>query len=106
MPYIEHVLLETVKFAAFVFACGSLMRFRFRGKTTGWIAAGFLAGILALQAGLFLAGLDETLILTLLPVTAYLPAVLAVHVLSGSGFLQTVSVWSAGALLNFTLLFL
>ena len=106
MPYIKHVLLETVKFAAFVFTCGSLMRFRFCGKTTGWIAAGFLAGILALQAGLFLAGLDETLILTLLPVTAYLPAVLAVHVLSGSGFLQTVSVWSAGALLNFTLLFL
>ena len=106
MPYIEHFLLEIIKFATFVFACGSLMRFRFRGKTTGWIAAGFLVGILALQAGLFLAGLDETLMLTLLPVTAYLPAILAVHVLSGSNFLQTVSVWSAGALLNFTLLFL
>ena len=106
MPYIEHFLLEIIKFATFVFACGSLMRFRFRGKTTGWIAAGFLVGILALQVGLFLAGLDETLMLTLLPVTAYLPAILAVHVLSGSGFLQTVSVWSAGALLNFTLLFL
>ena len=106
MPYIEHFLLEIIKFATFVFACGSLMRFRFRGKTTGWIAAGFLVGILALQVGPFLAGLDETLILTLLPVTAYLPAILAVHVLSGSGFLQTVSVWSAGALLNFTLLFL
>ena len=106
MPYIEHFLLEIIKFATFVFACGSLMRFRFRGKTTGWIAAGFLVGILALQVGLFLAGLDETLMLTLLPVTAYLPAILAVHVLSGSNFLQTVSVWSAGALLNFTLLFL
>ena len=90
MPYIEHFLLEIIKFATFVFACGSLMRFRFRGKTTGWIAAGFLVGILALQVGLFLAGLDETLMLTLLPVTAYLPAILAVHVLSGSGFLQTV----------------
>ena len=44
--------------------------------------------------------------LTLLPVTAYLPAILAVHLLSGSGFLPTVSVWSAGVLLSFTLLFL
>ena len=46
------------------------------------------------------------MVLTLLPVTAYFPAILAVHLLSGSGFLPTVSVWSAGVLLSFTLLFL
>lgn len=102
----EHFLLEAIKFAAFVFVCGSLMRFRFQNKTTGLIAAGVLAGILALQAGLLAAGLDETLVLTLLPVTAYVPAILAVHVLSGSNFLQTVSVWSAGVLVSFLLLFL
>ena len=82
----EHFLLVAIKFAAFVFVCGSLMRFRFQNKTTGLIAAGVLAGILALQAGLLAAGLDETLVLTLLPVTAYVPAILAVHVLSGSNF--------------------
>lgn len=32
--YMEHFLLEAVKFAAFVFVCGSLMRFRFQNKTT------------------------------------------------------------------------
>ena len=73
MLYMEHFLLEAIKFAAFVFVCGSLMRFRFQNKTTGLIAAGVLAGILALQAGLLAAGLDETLVLTLLPVTAYVP---------------------------------
>ena len=99
MPYWEHFLLEGVKFAAFVFVCGCLMRFRFGRKTTGLAAAGALLVILALQAGLLLAGLDATLVLTLLPVTAYLPAILAVHLLSGSGFLPTVSVWSAGVLL-------
>ena len=106
MPYMEHFLVEAVKFAAFAFICGSLMRFRFRGKITGWIAAASLLAILLLQAGLLAAGLDETMVLTLLPVTAYLPAILAVHLLSGSGFLPTVSVWSAGVLLSFTLLFL
>ena len=99
MPYWEHFLLEGIKFAAFAFVCGSLMRFRFQHKTTGLLAAGALLAILALQVGLLLAGLDETMVLTLLPVTAYLPAILAVHLLSGSGFLPTVSVWSAGVLL-------
>ena len=106
MPYWEHFLLEGIKFAAFVFVCGCLMRFRFRSRVTGLAAAGALLAILALQAGLLLAGLDATLVLTLLPGTAYLPAILAVHLLSGSGFLPTVSVWSAGVLLSFTLLFL
>ena len=106
MPYIEHFLLEAVKFAAFAFVCGSLIRPRFRGKTTVRIAAVALLGILALQTELLMAGLDETLVLTLLPVTVYLPAILAIHVLSNSNFLQTVSVWSTGVLLSFTLLFL
>ena len=44
----EHFLLEAIKFAAFVFVCGSLMRFRFQNKTTGLIAAGVLAGIVVL----------------------------------------------------------
>ena len=43
MLYMEHFLLEAIKFAAFVFVCGSLMRFRFQNKTTGLIAAGVLA---------------------------------------------------------------
>ena len=55
MRYTEHFLLEAIRFAAFAFACGSLMRFRFSHKTTGLLAAGFLAGILALQAGLLAA---------------------------------------------------
>lgn len=106
MPYWEHFLLEGIKFVAFAFVCGCLMRFRFGRKTTGLAAAGALLAILALQAGLLAAGLDETMVLTLLPVTAYFPAILAVHLLSASGFLPTVSVWSAGVLLSFTLLFL
>ena len=48
---------------------------RWRPRTCALTAAGVLLGILALQAGLLLAGQDGTLVLTLLPLTAYLPAV-------------------------------
>lgn len=65
--------------AVFVFVCGSLIRFRFRNKITELIAFAFLVRILALQAGLLMAGLDETLVLTLLLTNAYLPAIHAVH---------------------------
>lgn len=30
LPYLEHFLLEAIKFAAFAFVCGCLMRFRFK----------------------------------------------------------------------------
>ena len=106
MPYAEHFIIEGIRFSAFAFVCGCLLQPRMKRRNTILIAAGFLLGILAIQAGLLIAGHDETLILTLLPVTAYIPAIIGVHVLSRSGFPQTVSVWSAGVLVSFTLLFL
>lgn len=106
MPYIEHYIIEGIRFAAFVFVCGCLIQPRFKRRSTLLIAAGFLLGILALQAGLLMMGQDGTLVLTLLPVTAYIPAIIGVHVLSRFNFPQTVSVWSAGVLVSFTLLFL
>ena len=96
MPYTEHFVLEGIRFAAFAFVCGCLLSPRWRPRTCALTAAGVLLGILALQAGLLLAGQDGTLVLTLLPLTAYLPAVAGVHVLSRTGFAQTVPVWSAG----------
>ena len=105
MPYAEHFIIEGIRFTAFVFVCGCLLQPRFKRRNTILIAVGFLLGILAIQVSLLIAGHDETLILTLLPVTAYIPAIIGVHVLSRSGFPQTVSVWSAGVLISFTLLF-
>lgn len=106
MPYTEHFVLEGIRFAAFAFVCGCLLSPRWRPRTCALTAAGVLLGILALQAGLLLAGQDGTLVLTLLPLTAYLPAVAGVHVLSRTGFAQTVPVWSAGAMISLTLFFL
>lgn len=106
MPYAEHFIIEGIRFTAFVFVCGCLLQPRFKRRNTILIAVGFLLGILAIQCGLLITGHDETFVLTLLPVTAYVPAIIGVHVLSRSGFPQTVSVWCAGALISFTLLFL
>ena len=105
MPYTEHFIIEGIRFAAFAFVCACLLIPRWKRRNTILVAGGFLLGIVAIQAGLLIAGYDETLLLTLLPVTAYIPAIIGVHVLSRSGFPQTVSVWSAGVLVSFTLLF-
>ena len=106
MPYTEHFVIESIRFVAFAFVCGCLLRSRFKPRNTVLIAVGFLLGILAIQAGLLITGHDETLVLTLLPVTAYVPAIIGVHVLSRSSFPQTAAVWSAGVLTSFILLFL
>ena len=65
MPYTEHFINEGIRFAAFVFVCGCLLQPRFKLRNTILIAGGFLLGILAIQAGLLVAGHDETLTLTL-----------------------------------------
>lgn len=105
MLYTEHFVIEGIRFAAFAFVCGCLLQPRFKRRNTILIAVGFLVGILGIQAGLLIAGHDETLVLTLLPFTAYIPAIVGVHVLSRSGFPQSVSVWSFGVLISFPLLF-
>lgn len=106
MPYIEHFVNEGIRFAAFIFICCCLLEPRFKRRNTILIAGGFLLGIVVLQAGLLMSGQDGTLVLTLLPVTAYIPAIIGIHILSRYGFPQTVSVWCAGVLISSTLLFL
>ena len=71
----------------FLLACAGLLEGRFGRRGNFLAAAGFLLGIGALQAGLLLSGQDKMLLLTLLPLTAYLPAVIGIHILSGAGFL-------------------
>src|SRR5699024_5527355 len=41
--------------------------------------------------------------LTLLPLTAYLPAILCLHILSGTGFYRTMAVWTVGITVYFIL---
>ena len=83
---IQPFLWEGITFIAFLLACAGLLEGRFGRRGNFLAAAGFLLGIGALQAGLLLSGQDKMLLLTLLPLTAYLPAVIGIHILSGAGF--------------------
>ena len=94
----EKFVWEGIVFLAFILVCGGLTEWRYSRKIVLPAALGLLAGILTLQLALLLRGLDATLALTLLPLTAYLPALVGLHLLSRPDFFQTVAVWTVGAM--------
>lgn len=100
---IENFLWAGMIFCAFYITCCGLMERRFSRRKTGLLGGIWTAGIFLLQAGLLLSGQDPALVLTLLPLTAYLPVIIGVHILSRSGFFQTAAVWMLGLFLSGTL---
>ena len=106
IPYNTHLYLQaSIPFAVFLYICWILCRRRFSAPVFWLCQGGTLAGVLLLQAILFLSGQDDMLILSLLPVTAYLPVIVSIHFCSGTSFLQTCPVWMIGALSAFSLQF-
>lgn len=93
-------------FLAFFLTCCCLVDRRFSKKVTIIIEAALLVGVVAFQAGLLLSGQSKTLVLTMLPLTAYLPVIIGMHVLSRAGFFQTVALWTLGLLVRYVLVFL
>lgn len=66
-------------------------------RKAGLCALGGIAGgVILLQAVLLFLGQDVTLVLTLLPVTAYLPLFVGLYFLTGFRIFQTASVWAMG----------
>ena len=100
---IENFLWAGVIFLTFFITCCALPEQRYSQKNVIISAGVLLAGIVVLQSGLLLSGQDHTLVLTLLPLTAYLPVIIGVHIVSKSSFFQTSAVWTLGLLLSVTL---
>lgn len=100
---VEKFIWEGIIFLAFILICGRLVDPRFNKRTTFLISCGTLAGIILLQAGLLLSGQDATLVLTMLPLTAYLPAIICLHIISRAGFFPTMAIWTVGAIVYFIL---
>ena len=99
-----NILFELICFAAFAVICGGLLKPRFSGKTSLLITAGCLTVVAGIQTVLLVATAGSLgRIITLLPATAYLPAILAVHVLSRNGFATAVATWSFGLLAPYIL---
>ena len=82
----EKFLWEGIVFLVFAVISGSLITRRFSKKASLLACGGTLLGIGLLQVALLACGWDKTLVLTLLPLTAYLPAIVCLHILSRSGF--------------------
>lgn len=99
----EKFLWEGIVFLVFAVISGSLITRRFSKKASLLACGGTLLGIGLLQVALLACGWDKTLVLTLLPLTAYLPAIVCLHILSRSGFFQTVAAWTVSTIVYFVL---
>ena len=98
----EKFLWEGILFLTYIIICGSLIQLRF-SKKTSLLAAGItIAGIVVLQA-ILLSFKDPTFVLTLFPLTVYLPVIICLHILSRSGFFQTMAIWTIGTIVYFVL---
>ena len=99
-----NIIFELICFAAFAVICGGLLKPRFSVKNSLLITAGCLAVVAGIQTAILLASDGSLqLVLTLLPATAYLPAILTVHLLSKNGFATAVATWSFGVLAPYIL---
>ena len=99
----EKFVWEGIIFLAFALSCACLTEHRGSRAAATAAGAGALAVVAGVQSALLLAGEDPTLVLTLLPLTAYLPAIIALHLISRSGFFPTMAVWTVGIMVSFVL---
>lgn len=90
------LLAEGIIFLTYVLICGGLMKSRCSGKAGLCALGGIAGGVILLQAVFLFLGQDVTLVLTLLPITAYLPFSVGLYFLTGFCIFQTVSVWAMG----------
>ncbi len=93
----SQIIAETTIFLSYILICAALFKRRFSLPAT---VAAFCAAGLAIagsQTALILSG-EETLMLTLLPLTAYLPFSAVLFFLSDSGIFETAAVCSVGTL--------
>ena len=97
----EKFLWEGIIFLTYLLICGGLLETRFSKKASLLIGGTTVLGIVLLQAGLLMSGQDTMLVLTMLPLTAYLPSIICLHILSRSGFFQTMAGWTVGVIVCF-----
>lgn len=92
-----NVIFELICFAAFISICTGLLKLRFSKKCSTLILVGSIAVSAVIQSVILLTASNAVeMTLTLLPITAYLPVIIAVHILSKGGFAAAVAAWSMG----------
>ena len=92
-----NILYELICFESFVSVLIGLLKFRYSPKNSALILAGSIAVAAAIQFTILLTAANPVQqMLTLFPVTAYLPVIIAVHILARGGFAAAVAAWSFG----------
>lgn len=92
-------LLEGIIFLTYAVICISLAESRFSRKFTMRFYGIMGGSILLLQSAMIFSGQDIALVTTLLPVTAYLPFIIGVYVLTGFQLSQTASIGMLGSII-------
>lgn len=90
-------ITETVIFISYILVCAALLKRRFSPRVTAVAFCAAAAVIAGVQAVLILTG-EETLALTMLPLTAYFPFSVLLYFLSDGGVFETAAVCSVGML--------
>ncbi len=90
------ILWEVMIFLTYISVCCSLTRLRFSKSIRLAMAGGMLVTIVLEHVWIFYSCRNITKVLTMLPLTAYVPSILCLHIVSASGFFQTVAVWTTG----------
>lgn len=100
----ENIIFELICFVAFTSISIGLLKPRFSKKYSALILAGSVTVAAIMQITVFLTASNAVpLMVTLLPITAYLPVIIAVHILAKGGFAAAVAAWSMGLLVPYTL---
>lgn len=99
----EKFFLEAVIFLAYIGSCGGLIRAKFSKRLCIAVCAGILFVVAAIQILLILSGQNPEFLLTVLPLTVYLPASIGLYLLSDDGIFQTTAALTIGFQVVFTL---
>ncbi len=94
---VSQFIVETIIFLSYILICAALIKRRFSQLATVVAFGAVGIFIVGMQATIVMSG-EEALMLTLLPLTAYLPFSAVVFFLSDSGIFETAAVCSVGTL--------
>lgn len=100
----ENILFELICYTVFFCTCAGLLKSRCSKQRSALVLAGSVAVATVIQVIILSTATNAPeLILTQLPLSAYLPVIVAVHILAKGGFAAAVATWGMGLLAPYTM---
>lgn len=91
-------ITETIIFVSYILICAALFKSRFSRSVTVFALGAAGAVIVGVNIAIMLSSTENLLMLTLFPLTAYLPFSVLLYFLSDSGIFETAAVCAVGTL--------